>query len=111
MRGLRDTQVHMGCLHLRRTTRLVPGSSDIKVIDFGSATFDDQYHSSIVSTRHYRRVECTLHACMHAHAAHANHACHKLSVNLVVTSGPVATSCPCDIGDASKGLCGMQVGC
>jgi hypothetical protein len=54
----------------------MPGSSDIKVIDFGSATFDDQYHSSIVSTRHYRRALCPLPlhvpapacmpACMHA---------------------------------------------
>uniref|UniRef100_A0A7S0S3R3 Protein kinase domain-containing protein n=1 Tax=Chlamydomonas leiostraca TaxID=1034604 RepID=A0A7S0S3R3_9CHLO len=38
-------------------TRVVPSSSAIKVIDFGSATFEDQYHSSIVSTRHYRAPE------------------------------------------------------
>jgi len=35
----------------------VPSSDQIKVIDFGSATFDDQYHSTIVSTRHYRAPE------------------------------------------------------
>lgn len=35
-------------------------STDIKVIDFGSATFDDQYHSTIVSTRHYRAPEVIL---------------------------------------------------
>ena len=38
----------------------MPENSDIKVIDFGSATFDDQYHSSIVSTRHYRAPEVIL---------------------------------------------------
>lgn len=38
----------------------MPEDSDIKVIDFGSATFDDQYHSSIVSTRHYRAPEVIL---------------------------------------------------
>ncbi|KAJ9534697.1 hypothetical protein QJQ45_013058 [Haematococcus lacustris] len=39
---------------------VVPASSSIKVIDFGSATFEDQYHSSIVSTRHYRAPEVIL---------------------------------------------------
>ncbi|KXZ55462.1 hypothetical protein GPECTOR_2g1011 [Gonium pectorale] len=37
-----------------------PPSSDIKVIDFGSATFEEQYHSCIVSTRHYRAPEVIL---------------------------------------------------
>ena len=26
----------------------------VKLIDFGSATFDWEHHSSVVSTRHYR---------------------------------------------------------
>lgn len=30
---------------------------EIRLIDFGSATFDDEYHSSVVSTRHYRAPE------------------------------------------------------
>ena len=30
------------------------------MIDFGSATFQDQYHSTIVSTRHYRAPEVIL---------------------------------------------------
>lgn len=34
--------------------------SDIRLIDFGSATFDDEYHSSVVSTRHYRAPEIIL---------------------------------------------------
>lgn len=32
----------------------------IQIIDFGSAIFDDEYHSSIVSTRHYRAPEIVL---------------------------------------------------
>ncbi|KAI2008611.1 serine threonine protein kinase CMGC group [Ophidiomyces ophidiicola] len=34
--------------------------SDIRLIDFGSATFQDEYHSSVVSTRHYRAPEIIL---------------------------------------------------
>ena len=34
--------------------------TDIKVIDFGSATFDDEHHSRTVSTRHYRAPEVVL---------------------------------------------------
>ena len=30
------------------------------MIDFGSATFNDEYHSSVVSTRHYRAPEIIL---------------------------------------------------
>ncbi len=30
------------------------------MIDFGSATFQDEYHSSVVSTRHYRAPEIIL---------------------------------------------------
>lgn len=32
----------------------------IKLIDFGSATFDHEHHSTIVSTRHYRAPEVIL---------------------------------------------------
>ncbi|KOS16696.1 Dual specificity protein kinase lkh1 [Escovopsis weberi] len=35
-------------------------SSDIRLIDFGSATFQDEYHSSVVATRHYRAPEIIL---------------------------------------------------
>lgn len=33
---------------------------EIRLIDFGSATFDDEYHSTVVSTRHYRAPEIIL---------------------------------------------------
>ncbi|CAH7670373.1 kinase-like domain-containing protein [Phakopsora pachyrhizi] len=34
--------------------------SEIRLIDFGSATFEDEYHASVVSTRHYRAPEIIL---------------------------------------------------
>jgi dual-specificity kinase len=33
---------------------------DIRLIDFGSATFEKDYHSAVVSTRHYRAPEIIL---------------------------------------------------
>ncbi|KAF8896243.1 kinase-like domain-containing protein [Infundibulicybe gibba] len=43
----------------------VPGkrildSTDIRLIDFGSATFEQEYHSTVVCTRHYRAPEIIL---------------------------------------------------
>lgn len=35
-------------------------NTDIQLIDFGSAIFEDDYHSTIVSTRHYRAPEIIL---------------------------------------------------
>ncbi|KAJ7958608.1 Serine/threonine protein kinase [Quillaja saponaria] len=40
--------------------RCLPKSSAIKLIDFGSTAFDNQNHSSIISTRHYRAPEVIL---------------------------------------------------
>jgi len=42
------------------TTTKVPIYSDIKLIDFGSATFDSHHHTAIISTRHYRAPEVIL---------------------------------------------------
>lgn len=41
-------------------TKRVLKCSDIRLIDFGSATFEDEYHASVVSTRHYRAPEIIL---------------------------------------------------
>ncbi|KAK6353113.1 dual specificity protein kinase kns1 [Orbilia brochopaga] len=41
-------------------TRKILLDTDIRLIDFGSATFEQEYHSSIVSTRHYRAPEIIL---------------------------------------------------
>uniref|UniRef100_A0A0C9QTD5 dual-specificity kinase n=1 Tax=Wollemia nobilis TaxID=56998 RepID=A0A0C9QTD5_9CONI len=38
----------------------LPKTSAVKLIDFGSTTFENQNHSSIVSTRHYRAPEVIL---------------------------------------------------
>jgi dual-specificity kinase len=35
-------------------------STDIRLIDFGSATFENEYHSTVVCTRHYRAPEIIL---------------------------------------------------
>ncbi|KAF8778479.1 dual specificity protein kinase CLK2-like isoform X1 [Argiope bruennichi] len=43
----------------RRNVRQVI-NSNIRLIDFGSATFDHEHHSTIVSTRHYRAPEVIL---------------------------------------------------
>ena len=43
----------------RRDYKVVK-NSDVLLIDFGSATFDDEHHSTIVSTRHYRAPEVIL---------------------------------------------------
>ncbi|KAI9570543.1 kinase-like domain-containing protein [Boletus coccyginus] len=42
-----------------RTKRILQ-STDIRLIDFGSATFEEEYHSTVVSTRHYRAPEIIL---------------------------------------------------
>lgn len=44
----------------RRPQRKLLTSTDIRLIDFGSATFESEYHSSVVSTRHYRAPEIIL---------------------------------------------------
>jgi len=43
-----------------RDMKRLPKSSLIKLIDFGSTTFEDQDHTSVVSTRHYRAPEVIL---------------------------------------------------
>lgn len=44
-------------LDLSSSTR---GSAAIKLIDFGSATYESQHHSPLISTRHYRAPEVIL---------------------------------------------------
>jgi dual-specificity kinase len=46
-----------------RTKRILE-STDIRLIDFGSATFQEEYHSTVVSTRHYRAPEIILGSCL-----------------------------------------------
>ncbi|KAF0297504.1 Serine/threonine-protein kinase Doa [Amphibalanus amphitrite] len=43
----------------KRDLRVVK-DSEIRLIDFGSATFDHEHHSTVVSTRHYRAPEVLL---------------------------------------------------
>ena len=43
-----------------RTRLYRPVSTEIKIIDFGGATFEDEHHSSVINTRHYRAPEVIL---------------------------------------------------
>lgn len=48
------------CSFLQRKEIRRVKNTDIRLIDFGSATFDHEHHSKIVSTRHYRAPEVIL---------------------------------------------------
>ncbi|EDR08442.1 uncharacterized protein LACBIDRAFT_143963, partial [Laccaria bicolor S238N-H82] len=43
-----------------KVSKKILHSTDIRLIDFGSATFEQEYHSTVVSTRHYRAPEIIL---------------------------------------------------
>ncbi|RFU79141.1 cmgc clk kinase [Trichoderma arundinaceum] len=47
-------------INRQASQRRVLLDTEIRLIDFGSATFQDEYHSSVVSTRHYRAPEIIL---------------------------------------------------
>lgn len=51
-----DKEPEPGGKYMKR----VPRSRKIRLIDFGSATYESQYHSAVVSTRHYRAPEVIL---------------------------------------------------
>lgn len=41
---------------------------DIKIVDFGNATFEHEHHTSVVSTRHYRAPEVILGKMLHKYS-------------------------------------------
>ncbi|KAI9012095.1 kinase-like domain-containing protein [Phycomyces nitens] len=43
-----------------QNTHSILQDTEIRLIDFGSATFENDYHASIISTRHYRAPEVIL---------------------------------------------------
>ncbi|XP_032871812.1 dual specificity protein kinase CLK2 isoform X1 [Amblyraja radiata] len=53
-----DSEV-VGNVEKKREERVVKNTAT-RVVDFGSATFDHEHHSTIVSTRHYRAPEVIL---------------------------------------------------
>lgn len=57
--GFRTVSVPVAGKRNGKTKRILD-STDIRLIDFGSATFNDEYHSTVVSTRHYRAPEIIL---------------------------------------------------
>jgi serine/threonine protein kinase len=44
----------------RRLARKLPPRAAVRLIDFGSATFNEDHHSAVVCTRHYRAPEIIL---------------------------------------------------
>ena len=48
------------CNQRGQKTKKILEDTEIRLIDFGSATFNDEYHSNLVSTRHYRAPEIIL---------------------------------------------------
>ena len=50
----------VACPYGSKSSYRIPKSNTIKLIDFGSATFERQHHSRVVSTRHYRAPEVIL---------------------------------------------------
>lgn len=54
-----DTYDILYCAKLRRSKRVLR-RPDVRLIDFGSATFEHEHHTTIVSTRHYRAPEVIL---------------------------------------------------
>ncbi|KAF9453435.1 CMGC/CLK protein kinase [Macrolepiota fuliginosa MF-IS2] len=55
--------VHVQSSHKRNAPpkpKRILQSTEIRLIDFGSATFESEYHSTVVSTRHYRAPEIIL---------------------------------------------------
>lgn len=53
------TQISDFSFTQKREERTVKNTA-VRVVDFGSATFDHEHHSTIVSTRHYRAPEVIL---------------------------------------------------
>ena len=54
------TNVYFFLLLLQRRDIRRVKNTEVRLIDFGSATFDWEHHSKVVSTRHYRAPEVIL---------------------------------------------------
>uniref|UniRef100_A0A1A8J2T6 dual-specificity kinase n=1 Tax=Nothobranchius kuhntae TaxID=321403 RepID=A0A1A8J2T6_NOTKU len=55
-----DSDYNMAYNRAKRRDERTLKSPDIKIVDFGNATFDHEHHTSVVSTRHYRAPEVIL---------------------------------------------------
>lgn len=55
-------------------TKKILKDPSVHLIDFGSATFEEEYHASVVSTRHYRAPEIILGQSMNASPMPKSHA-------------------------------------
>ena len=54
------TDNHALAQRSRLWRKRILNNTDIRLIDYGSATFEEEYHSTVVCTRHYRAPETIL---------------------------------------------------
>ena len=86
-----------------RSRRYRVRSTKITVIDFGSATFRDEHHTKIVSTRHYRAPEVRLSFCNTSHSLSPSlslsrfHSPQPLPPSLLQVILEMGWGSPCDI--------------
>lgn len=76
--------------------------TDVRLIDFGSATFDHEHHSTIVSTRHYRAPEVILGklVILHRHMTLQETTCYwnlQQTYVLIDTVAELGWAQPCDV--------------
>lgn len=64
----------------------------MRLIDFGSATFDHEHHSTIVSTRHYRAPEVILGESIHCPSSRA-----LRNRSPAIRSAELGWAQPCDV--------------
>lgn len=48
------------CFCLQKRDERTLKNPDVKIVDFGNATYEHEHHTSVVSTRHYRAPEVIL---------------------------------------------------
>lgn len=71
--------------------RFILRNPEIRLIDFGSATFENEFHSQVVSTRHYRAPEIIL-----GKSASSSHPSSSRVLTLLPSAG-LGWSFPCDM--------------
>lgn len=48
------------CFYPQKRDERTLKNPDVKIVDFGNATYEHEHHTSVVSTRHYRAPEVIL---------------------------------------------------
>ena len=73
--------------HTGTKAKRILKNTEIRLIDFGSATFEEEYHSNVVSTRHYRAPEIILgewRVCFSRYTCKSHAMCYRTRVVISV---------------------------